>query len=87
MGKCYTFQVQNLENSLVPQSCLTLCDRTGCDPPGSSVLGGSPGKHAGVGCHFLLQEIFPTEGLTQAPALQADSLTSESPGKPTSNIM
>ena len=22
-----------------------------------------PGKNAGVGCHFLLQEIFPTQGL------------------------
>ena len=22
-----------------------------------------PGKHTGVGCHFLLQEIFPTQGL------------------------
>ena len=65
MGNCYTFQVQSLENSLVPQSCLTLCDPMGCDPPGSSVHRGSPGKNAGVGCHFLLWEIFPTEGLTQ----------------------
>ena len=24
---------------------------------------GSPGKNTGVGCHFLLQEIFPTQGL------------------------
>ena len=23
----------------------------------------SPGKNTGVGCHFLLQEIFPTQGL------------------------
>ena len=22
-----------------------------------------PGKNTGVGCHFLLQEIFPTQGL------------------------
>ena len=65
MGKCYSFQVQGLENSLVPQSCLTLCDPMGCGPPGSSVPGDSPGKNAGVGCHFLLQEIFPTEGSTQ----------------------
>ena len=34
-----------------------------------------PGKNAGVGCHFLLQGIFPTQGLnTGSPALQADSL-------------
>ena len=24
----------------------------------------SPGKNTGVGCHFLLQEIFPTQGLS-----------------------
>ena len=30
---------------------------------GSSVHGDSPGKNAGVGCHALLQEIFPTQGL------------------------
>ena len=32
-------------------------------PPGSSVDGDSPGKNTGVGCHALLQEIFPTQGL------------------------
>ena len=31
--------------------------------PGPSVLGGSPGKNTGVGCHALLQGIFPTQGL------------------------
>ena len=33
-----------------------------CDPPGSSVLGDSPGKNIGVGCHALLQGIFPIQG-------------------------
>ena len=43
----------------------------------------SPGKNSGVGCHFLLQGIFPTQGLNPGPpALQADSLPSESPGMP-----
>ena len=28
---------------------------------GSSVHGDSPGKNTGVGCHFLLQGIFPTQ--------------------------
>ena len=27
-------------------------------PPGSSVLGDSPGKNTGVGCHALLEGIF-----------------------------
>ena len=46
----------------------------------------SPGKNTGVGCHFLLQEIFPTKGSNPAlsPALQANSLPFESQGKPNS---
>ena len=47
---------------LVTQSCLTLCDPMNCSPPGSSVHGDSPGKNTGVGCHALLQGIFPTQG-------------------------
>ena len=33
-----------------------------CRPPGSSVHGISHGKNTGVGCHFLLQGIFLTQG-------------------------
>ena len=52
-----------------------------CSPPGSSVHGDSPGKNTGVGCHFLLQGIFPTQGwnprlLTPvSSALQVDLLS------------
>ena len=67
---------------LVTQSCLTLCSPMDCSPPGFSVLWGSPGKNTGVGCHSLLQEIFPTQGLN--PGLlycrHLDSLPSEPPG-------
>ena len=45
------------------QSCPTLCHPVDCCPPGSSVHGDSPGKNTGVGCHALLQGIFPTQGL------------------------
>ena len=38
------------------QSCLTLCDPMDYSLPGSSV------KNTRVGCHFLLQGIFPTQG-------------------------
>ena len=31
--------------------------------PGSSVHGDAPGKNTGVGCHVLLQGMFPTQGL------------------------
>ena len=47
---------------LVAQLCLTLCDPMDCSPPGSSAHGDSPRKNTGVGCHFLLQGIFPTQG-------------------------
>ena len=48
---------------LVAQSCPTLCDPMDCSLPGSSVHADSPGKNTGVGCHALLQGIFPTQGL------------------------
>ena len=57
-----------------------------CSPPGSSVHGDSPGKNTGVGCHFLLQGIFPTQ--ESNPHLlcflhwQARSLPLAPPGKP-----
>ena len=47
---------------LVAQSCPTLCDSMNCSLPGSSDNGDSPGKNIGMGCHALLQEIFPTQG-------------------------
>ena len=43
-------------------SRVQLCDPTDCSPPGSSVRD-SPGKNSRVGCHYLLQGIFPTQGL------------------------
>ena len=46
---------------LVAQSCPALCEPMDCSPPGSSVHGDSPGKNTGVGCHPLLQGIFPTQ--------------------------
>ena len=49
---------------LVAQSCPSLCDPMDCSPPGSSVRVDSPGKNAGVGCHALLQGVFPTQGST-----------------------
>ena len=60
------------------QSCLTLCD------PMDNSPWAYPSKNTGVGCHLLLQGIFPTQGSN--PGLlcllhwQADSLTTEPPG-------
>ena len=47
-----------LGHSVVSNSCNSM----DCSPPGSSVHGDSPGKNPGVGCHALLQGIFPTQG-------------------------
>ena len=43
---------QSKKRKEVAQSCLTLCNPMDCS---------SPGKNTGVGCHFLLQGIFPTQ--------------------------
>ena len=43
------------------QSRPTLCDPMDYSPPESSVPGESPGKNTGVGCHALLQGIFPAQ--------------------------
>ena len=57
----------HIVQGLVILSCPTLGDPMDCSPPGSSVHGDSPGKNIGVGCqvgcHALLQGIFPTQGL------------------------
>ena len=47
---------------VVAQLCPILCDSMDDSPPGSSVHQDSPGKSTGVGCHALLQGIFPTQG-------------------------
>ena len=39
-----------------------LCDTINYSLLGSSVHVDSPGKNTGVGCHTLLQGIFPTQG-------------------------
>ena len=62
-----------LRKCLVAQPCPTLCNpRTvACQAP---LSWDSPGKNTGVGCHFLLQGIFPTQGWNMG-FLQADSFT------------
>ena len=57
---------------LVVHLCPTLCDPMDCSQPGSSVYGDSPGKNTEMGCHALLQGIFPTRGWN--PGILSDSL-------------
>ena len=43
-------------------SCLTLCDPPGLQPTRLLCPWDSPGQNTRVGCHFLLQGIFQTQG-------------------------
>ena len=72
------------EKVSVAQSRLTLQPH-GLQP--TRLLGprASPGKNTGVGSHSLLQGIFPTQDQSEI-SLQADSLPSESPGKPNNEV-
>ena len=47
---------------LIVQSCRTLCKPMDCSPPGSSVHGILQARILENTVHFLLQEIFPTQG-------------------------
>ena len=79
----------------VAKSCPTICDPMGCSLPGFSVHWDSPGKNTGVGCHFLLQGIFLTQGLSShllhliefTSALAGRFFTTIPPGKPTIFIL
>ena len=52
---------------LVPKSCLTLLQPNGLQPARLLCPCDSPGKNTGVGCPFLLQGIFPTQGSNPHP--------------------
>ena len=65
----------------VAQTCLTLCDAMDHNLPGSSVRGFSR-QNTEVGCHFLLQGIFPVEiepASPVSPALAGRFFTTEPP--------
>ena len=67
--------------SEVAQSCPTLCDPVDCSPPGSSIHGI---LQAGIleWLPFPSRGDLPNPGIEpRSPALQADAVTSEPPGK------
>ena len=67
-------------------SCVWLCNAMDCKPTRLLCPWDSPGRNTGVGCHTLLQGIFPTQGsnphLLCLLLWQAGSLLLASPGKP-----
>ena len=73
---------------LVAQLCLTLCDPVDCSLPGSSVHGmNSPGQKYWCGLPVPSPGDLPGTGIEQgSPALQADSLLSKQPGKPSTLV-
>ena len=82
-------QINNLTLHLseVKWSCSVMSNSL--RPHGSSLLHpwDFPGKSTGVGCHFLLQGIFPTQGLNPGlPHCSQMLLLSEPPGKPTLHL-
>ena len=67
---------------LVTQSCPTLCDPIDCSPPGSSVHGILRAKMLKPVSMPSSRDL-PDPGIkSKSPTLQADSLLSEPPGKP-----
>ena len=67
---------------LVAQSCLTLCNPMDYRLIRLLCPQNSPSKNTGLSSHFFLQGILATQGLNPGfPALQAESLPSEPPGK------
>ena len=67
---------------LVSHSCLTHCHPMDCSPPGSSVHGIVQARLVEWVAISFSRGIFPTQDVPWPPALQADSLPSESTGKP-----
>ena len=68
---------------LVAKLCLTLLQPHGLRPARLLCPRYSPWKNAGLGCHLLLQEIFPDPGIKpMSPALAGGLSAAELPGKP-----
>ena len=85
---CLVILIANVSNAgaKLLQLCLTLCDPMDYSPRGFCIHWDSPGKNTGVGCQFLLQEIFLTQGsnpcLLSLLRWQVSSLLLVPPGKP-----
>ena len=56
-------QIQSLVGAC---SVMSLCNPMNCSPPGSCPRN-FPGKNTGVGCHFLLQGMFPAQSSKPKP--------------------
>ena len=66
----------------IAQSCLTLCNPMECCPPGSSVHGLLQARILEWSVILFSRGASQPDAEPASPASQADSLLSESPGKP-----
>ena len=83
-GWCFT-QDPALQRAycLVTEFCLILLRPHGLQPTRLLWPWDFPGKNTGVGGHFLLQGIFPTQGFElMSPVLAGRSFTTEPQGRP-----
>ena len=71
---------------LVAQSCPTLCDPMDCSPSGSSVDRISQARILAWLPFPSLRDLLDSGIKPRSPALQADSLRAEPPGKPHSHL-
>ena len=67
-------------------SCPNLCNPMDCNPPASLCAWDFSAKNTGVGCHFLLQGIFPDQNLCLLH-WQLDSLPLRHQGNPFWNLI
>ena len=81
---CIEFNYTLIHRQVVSDSCNCM----DCRPTRLLSPSHFPRRNTGVRCHFLLQGIFPNQRLNSdllhsggSPALQADSLMTEPPGK------
>ena len=81
VGCHFLLQCMDMKSeSELADSCPTVSDPLDCSLPGSSVHGIFQAR---IGCHALLQGNLPNPGTKpRSPALLADPLPSESPGRP-----
>ena len=78
---CFRNERRLKSKSEVAQLCPTLCGPVDCSPPGSSTHGILQARYWG-GLPFPSQGDLPDPGIEpRSPALPADALTSEPPGR------
>ena len=77
-----SYRVKHAVLHLVAHSCPTLCDPMDCSPPGSSVYGILQARILEWVAVPSSRGSSQPRDWTQSPTLQADSLSSEPPGKP-----